>query len=228
MAGMAELGPSDGQQLDEGHLNSVVRHAGSVRKAYLGTLAAGRRAVELISLTHMAGHIPVPVVLPGGGKHTLAYEFVDGLNGQRLIRDGQAGLALRLCGAVLRRLQAVDASALKGILPGTGDVIVHGDFGPQNVLIRPAQHDVSAVIDWEFCHLGHPIEDLAWAEWTVRRHYRYALGFLPELFAGYGHEPGWAERRKSMLSIREVALWAERIADTAAWGRAEFLAKGGA
>lgn len=68
-------------------------------------------------------------------------------------------------------------------------MIAHGDFGPQNVLIRPAQHDVSAVSNWEFCHPGPPIEDLAWAEWIVRRHHRYKFGFLPELFADYGCEP---------------------------------------
>jgi aminoglycoside phosphotransferase (APT) family kinase protein len=56
-------------------------------------------------------------------------------------------------------------------------------------LIRPAQHDVSAVSNWEFCHPGPPIEDLAWAEWIVRRHHRYKFGFLPELFADYGCEP---------------------------------------
>jgi hypothetical protein len=26
---------------------------------------------------------------------------------------------------------------------------------------------VTAVLDWEFAHLGQPVEDLAWAEWIV-------------------------------------------------------------
>ena len=40
-------------------------------------------------------------------------------------------------------------------------MIVHGDFGPQNVLI--AGDNISALLDWEFAHAGQPVEDLAWA-----------------------------------------------------------------
>lgn len=35
------------------------------------------------------------------------------------------------------------------------------DFGPQNVLLDPGTFAVTAVVDWEFAHVGDPVEDLA-------------------------------------------------------------------
>ncbi|MFO1468030.1 MAG: phosphotransferase family protein [Steroidobacteraceae bacterium] len=40
--------------------------------------------------------------------------------------------------------------------------IVHGDFRLGNCLYLP-DGSISAVLDWEMCHLGDPLEDLAWA-----------------------------------------------------------------
>lgn len=45
-------------------------------------------------------------------------------------------------------------------------VLCHGDVGPGNFM-----HDgrrVTALLDWEFCHLGDPMDDLAW--WVFRGH----------------------------------------------------------
>jgi aminoglycoside phosphotransferase (APT) family kinase protein len=39
-------------------------------------------------------------------------------------------------------------------------VLVHGDFRVGNLLI--GEDGLRAVIDWEFAHWGHPLEDLAW------------------------------------------------------------------
>lgn len=38
--------------------------------------------------------------------------------------------------------------------------IVHGDFRPANLLVEGAS--ISAILDWEFAHLGDPAEDLGW------------------------------------------------------------------
>jgi hypothetical protein len=50
MAGMVKIEPSDSQQLDASYLNSVIRHAGNVRKAYPCTQTAAHCAVELPNL----------------------------------------------------------------------------------------------------------------------------------------------------------------------------------
>jgi len=54
-------------------------------------------------------------------------------------------------------------------LPDQGPVrVVHGDYGPHNVLIGP-NCQVAAVVDWEISTLGDPLADLA-----------YALNFWPD------------------------------------------------
>lgn len=44
--------------------------------------------------------------------------------------------------------------------PEAAEVLVHGDFRIGNLLVGP--EGLAAVIDWEFAHRGHPLEDLAW------------------------------------------------------------------
>jgi len=54
-------------------------------------------------------------------------------------------------------------------LPDQGPIrVVHGDYGPHNVLIGP-DCTVAAVVDWEISTLGDPLADLA-----------YALNFWPD------------------------------------------------
>ncbi len=54
-------------------------------------------------------------------------------------------------------------------LPDQGPIrVVHGDYGPHNVLIGP-NCTVDAVVDWEISTLGDPLADLA-----------YALNFWPD------------------------------------------------
>ena len=45
-------------------------------------------------------------------------------------------------------------------------VLCHGDVGPGNFVHH--QGTVSAVLDWEFSHIGDPMDDLAW--WVFRGH----------------------------------------------------------
>ncbi|MBI1263040.1 MAG: phosphotransferase [Rhizobiales bacterium] len=40
--------------------------------------------------------------------------------------------------------------------------VVHGDYRTGNFLFDEAG-DIRAILDWEMCHLGDPLEDLAWA-----------------------------------------------------------------
>ena len=48
-------------------------------------------------------------------------------------------------------------------LPNQGPIrIVHGDYGPHNVLVGP-DCTIAAVVDWEICTLGDPLADLAYA-----------------------------------------------------------------
>ncbi|MDF1685217.1 MAG: phosphotransferase family protein [Parvibaculaceae bacterium] len=40
--------------------------------------------------------------------------------------------------------------------------VVHGDYRTGNFLYNTSG-DITAILDWEMCHLGDPLEDLAWA-----------------------------------------------------------------
>jgi aminoglycoside phosphotransferase (APT) family kinase protein len=227
--------------LQGGFLNTVLADARTVIKRYVGANAADRRRLEHDLLRSLADQFEVPSVLPGGDERTLLLELADGENGQQLIREGHAEIVLKLCGTALRRLQVLDARSKAGILRGSGPVIVHGDFGPQNVLISRTDAKVTAVLDWEFSHLGDPIEDLAWAEWIIRRHHKSALQFIPALFSGYGTTPHWRTRKKAMVEAinrmtsfavenngaRDLALWDERLKEVLAWDEHDFrYAKG--
>jgi aminoglycoside phosphotransferase (APT) family kinase protein len=47
------------------------------------------------------------------------------------------------------------------LLDGVGRAcLVHGDLNPKNVLVDPATLEVTAVLDWEYAHSGHPWTDL--------------------------------------------------------------------
>ena len=51
--------------------------------------------------------------------------------------------------------------------------VVHGDYRSGNFLFLP-NGAISAVLDWEMCHLGDPLEDIAWAldpMWSIGRYF---------------------------------------------------------
>ena len=56
--------------------------------------------------------------------------------------------------------------------PAAKSAIVHGDYRSGNFLFTP-DGQISAILDWEMCHIGDPLEDIAWAIdafWPMTRH----------------------------------------------------------
>jgi aminoglycoside phosphotransferase (APT) family kinase protein len=112
-------------------------------------------------------------------------------------------------------------------------VLVHGDFGPQNTLLDPATFAVTALLDWEFAHMGSPVADLAWCEWIIRAHHPAHRDALAEFFTGYGGPvPTWSERQAAMVARCDALRrfchrwnpdgpgerqWIERHAAASAW-----------
>jgi len=159
-----------------------------------------------------------------GGRLTLS--SLPGDHGQDLIDRGQARAVLELTGATLATLQRLPLPA--GLdLGGTGPVLVHGDFGPQNLLLDLDAGRVTGVLDWEFAHRGDGVEDLAWAEWIVRMHHPQAIDDLDHLFVGAGARRPWSERHDSMLRrVRDLLAestssssspWRARLEETEVW-----------
>ncbi|MES2492103.1 MAG: phosphotransferase family protein [Pseudomonadota bacterium] len=113
-------------------------------------------------------------------KQVIACEFMDNIARLHAARDVSldGGLSGTIAGHVRREIDLWDAMFvetgrpdpliafafrwLKANLPnppGT-PVIVHGDAGPGNFMFHDGH--LTTLIDWEFCHLGDPMEDLAW------------------------------------------------------------------
>ena len=57
--------------------------------------------------------------------------------------------------------------------------LVHGDLNPKNVLVDPGSLAVTAVLDWEFAHAGHPWTDVG-NLLRLERHPAYVEGVLAE------------------------------------------------
>ena len=71
--------------------------------------------------------------------------------------------------------------------------LVHGDFRNGNLMV--SEQGITAVLDWELCHLGDPMRDLGWLcvnSWRFGRRDLPVGGFgtVEELVAGYEAESG--------------------------------------
>lgn len=72
--------------------------------------------------------------------------------------------------------------------PAARIAVVHGDFRSGNFLFD-SDGTIRAILDWEMCHLGDPLEDLAWA-------------FDPLWASGDARRPGQLIERE-----HAIALW---------------------
>ena len=187
--------------MPHGYTNRVTRVGSVVTKSYQGPDAQARHAREARVLAGLAGLLPVPPLLVPRRAGRLETGLMPGIPGQDLIDAGQARGVLRACGRMLRRIHATDPVAA-GITASRqpGQVLVHGDYGPNNSLLDPAARQVTAVVDWEWAHAGDPLEDLAWCEWIVRMHHPGHVSALEEFFAAYGRRPAWPGRHQAMIS----------------------------
>ncbi|MFI5678082.1 phosphotransferase family protein [Streptomyces cellulosae] len=220
--------------LRHGYTNRTLGDGAVVRKTYDGPDAAARLHREHTLLRALRGRVPVPPVLRADDDTlTLTLGFVPGVHGQELLDAGRAERVLESCGQLLRRLHSGPPDLADLPVAGAGEVLVHGDFGPQNLLLDPSTFEVTALLDWEFARLGEAVEDLAWCEWIVRIHHPEHVRSLGRFFAAYGAPvPAWPERRAAMLAkcgrMKEfcrrrdahgpgVRQWEERARITAAW-----------
>lgn len=188
-----------------GYTNATSSNGRTVVKRYRGPDAAARQHSEVTALTALVDLVPVPPLLDRTeGVITLA--LIDGQPGQELLEVAPEQV-LRSVGRMARRLVEVEISRLPGLeaVP-SGTVVVHGDFGPQNMLFDVGTTEPTAVLDWELAHIGDPVEDVAWAEWIVRTHHAHLLAALPALFDGYGERPPWPRRHTVMLDKCRWAL----------------------
>jgi aminoglycoside phosphotransferase (APT) family kinase protein len=223
------------EPLRHGYTNRTLGDGTAVVKCYEGPDAVARSKREREVLSILQGRLPLPQILDSGDR-CLTMTFMSGIHGQEMLEAGHGSGVLRACGTMLRRIHQIDPSVIDAAPAspgGDGRVLVHGDYGPQNVLLDPEAMQVAAVLDWEWAHAGNSVEDLAWCEWIVRMHHPGDVSLLGFFFDAYGGAiPRWPDRQQVMVGRCRFMLelchrqepggpaetqWARRLAVTAAW-----------
>ncbi|MGV0715558.1 phosphotransferase family protein [Mycolicibacterium sp. XJ662] len=143
-----------------------------------------------------------------GRQHALGDGPFDGLHGivERSFTPDQLRGELETFEATIAQLgepNATVAAALDWTRRHIDDVVgprvlVHGDLGFHNFLVHDGS--LSAVLDWELAHLGHPAEDLGYVQGWARK-------MLPwEQFVTAYHHAGGPQ--SSQVALDFYTLWA--------------------
>ena len=94
--------------------------------------------------------------------------------------------------------------------PPSKTAIVHGDYRSGNFLFVP-DGSISAILDWEMCHLGDPLEDVAWAidpMWSMERFFPLETGLaLWEQASGLTINRDALEWWSLFAAVKACALW---------------------
>jgi hypothetical protein len=118
----------------------------TVVKRYLGPDAVRRRVCEVRALTILAGRFPVPPLIESDDSHVVL-GFLPGSPGQEILEERPHEVLFGV-GRAGRALHELDLGAAYEV--SDGSVLVHGDFGPQNMLFDNATLQMTALVDWEF------------------------------------------------------------------------------
>jgi hypothetical protein len=210
----------DGQPVPHAYTNDVKVLGGLVTKTYRGPGALGRQQREELAIRSLADRLPVATIVdsrPG----VLVLGQVSGRHGQERIDRGEGVAVMFGLGRLLREVQGVSPRFFDEY--HDAGVLVHQDFGPNNVVFAEQDDSILLLADWEWSTVGSPITDLAWAEVIVRLHHPEHQDCIPALFDGYGMRPAWSERQAAMAK-RATALetWVRSFRGAAAastWGR---------
>jgi aminoglycoside phosphotransferase (APT) family kinase protein len=66
--------------------------------------------------------------------------------------------------------------------------LVQGDTGPGNFVVLDGR--VTGLVDWEFAHIGDPLDDLAWLEFRTCGRYPPTVPYVKALLQLYARESG--------------------------------------
>ncbi len=218
------------ERLPHGFTNNTTSEDDVVTKTYIGHGADDRFRTEANCLRTLADVLPVPSLLYAADRRS-GLTRMSGVHGKELIEVAELVVPSMVAMAeMLLRIHATPVNHIE--LPGYGNTLIHGDYGPQNLLFSPSGKQVVAVLDWEWAHLGEPIEDLATVEWIVRTHHPNAVEHLLAFFDAYGTRPAWKIRQAAMIErCRRFertdpidrsgrgrrAFWQERARIVASW-----------
>ncbi len=88
--------------------------------------------------------------------------------------------------------------------------IVHGDYRSGNFLFTE-DGTISAILDWEMCHIGDPLEDVAWGLdpfWPITRHYPLEGGLTRwEAASGMTVDRAALDWWQLFTAVKACAIW---------------------
>ena len=125
--------------------------------------------------------------------------------------------------ATARARLAEIAEQAQAVLDAVGRAcLVHGDLNPKNVLVDPDTLGLTAVLDWEFAHAGHPWTDVGNLV-RFERHPAYVSGVVGAWTSLRG-----GDEQQLLDGARAADLWAlvdlaARAGDNPVADRAERL-----
>ncbi|WP_224273946.1 phosphotransferase family protein [Nocardioides lacusdianchii] len=100
--------------------------------------------------------------------------------------------------------------------------LVHGDLNPKNVLVAPEGLEVTAVLDWEYAHAGHPWTDLG-NLLRFERHPAYVAAVLDAWVAVRGGDPVGVLEGARAADLWALVDLASRAGENPVADRAETL-----
>jgi aminoglycoside phosphotransferase (APT) family kinase protein len=193
------------------------------------------RVLEAAREAGVAAPAPIAYLGEVDGREAFAMELVEGETiGRRVVRDPPAGLALEMAeqlarihtvpaleflprgGAIERFYDELDSVGephpaieyglawVRERLPEPSEqTFVHGDFRVGNFAVTDR---LVAVLDWEFAHVGDPVEDVAW---PLVRAWRF--GADNRRLGGVGEVEPYLERYNELtgrrVTLEELHVW---------------------
>lgn len=104
--------------------------------------------------------------------------------------------------------------------------IVHGDYRSGNFLFTE-DGQISAILDWEMCHIGDPVEDIAWAVdpfWPMTRHLPLSDGLaIWEAASGMRVDRDALEWWRLFSAVKASAIWTTAEASFASGDSKEMV-----
>lgn len=211
--------------LPHGYTNNTRLENQVVVKAYSGANAHSRFLTELVMYQQLQDMAFMSELLGyDQDARSISTRYIEGRHAQDLLEE-HCDIVPFTLGKLARELQSIEIDTVVKAKRNPSDVLVHGDFGPQDLLFASGALAKFYLVDWEWAHFGDRFEDIAWAEWIIRMHYDANPQMITSLYRGFGIVPPWNKRHELMVhkcehildfakrdaNAQAISMWIDRV-----------------